>query len=74
VSGLDIIKPLISTVIFLSLLGLVWSYVATSLADTNIPAAQQGLVTLVGVIFTLGGIWAIARMFGMGGSTRHTRR
>jgi len=71
----NLMKASINTVMFVVLLGVVWGFVATEMADTHIPAAQQGIILLVGIVFTLGGTWMIARSFGMGGGHgRPTRR
>lgn len=58
-------SALFETLIFLVLSGTVWAYVAQLSADTNVPAEHVGTVTLVGVIFTIGGLYSIAAAFGM---------
>ncbi len=58
-------KALFQTVVFLSLAGLVWTYVADASANPSVPAEHVGLITLVGVVFMVGGVYSIAEAFGM---------
>ncbi len=59
----DLMRPAMPTVVFLVLPGVVWAYVATTTANTNVPEAQKGIITFVGILFTLGGSWVIWKMF-----------
>lgn len=59
------IHALFQTVIFLSLSGLVWGYVADASADINVPPEHVGLITLAGVVFSVGGIYSVAEAFGL---------
>lgn len=58
-------KPMMWSIIFLSLSGIVWGYVAEASANPDIPAEHVGTVVLVGVVFTLGGLFQIANAFGL---------
>jgi hypothetical protein len=58
-------KATVWTIIFLSCASVVWAYVATASTDPNVPPSQVGLFTLVGIVFTLGGVWKITEAFGM---------
>ena len=53
------------TIVFLSLLALIWGYVTATSTNPDVPAEQKGLVTLVGVLYTLGGGWFISKKMGI---------
>lgn len=58
------IKAFFESIVFIVLAGVFYEFLNTLLADPNVPTGQVALVGLIGVMFTLGGVWAIAASFG----------